>query len=80
MKNEADSGTNTTDTEVQITLLPSEMLWCPHTWDTKSGTYFSSPQTGGYEGGVLAENAIIKILEFKTNFEVAPVAPVDPVE
>lgn len=70
MANEPDTGTNTTDTGDQITLLPGEMLWCPHTWDTKSGTYFNSPQTGGFEGGVLAPDALIKIVEYKTNFTV----------
>lgn len=63
---ESDSGTNTTDTGVELTLQPGEMLWCPHTWDTKSGTYLSSPKTGGFEGGALAENAVLKIVEFKT--------------
>ena len=76
MAHEPDTGTNTTDTGTEITLNPGEMLWCPHTWDTKSGTYFVSPKPEGYEGGALAPDTIIEIVQFKM-FEEAPVDPVE---
>lgn len=71
MAHEPDSGTNDTDNGTQITLAPGEMLWCPHSWDTRSGIYFVSPKPEGYEGGVLAADTIIQIVRFKTVFEDA---------
>lgn len=72
LANTGDNTTTTTTADTMFTLKPGEMLWCPHTWE-RDGTYLYQPQAAPHNNGVLAIDSLIRIIEYKTNFEVTPV-------